>query len=930
MKRMPFERLSTELASGLRDFWRVYDAAQHELREATMLIAQDHPVFGPMLAAVSKADMDKQNEQSREQLRRAIEDGAWDEYTTSLRSQGATYAKMRIPFASWFDITRALQRVVLPRLVAAYSPEPERFVKATRAMLELIDEGMSIIAENYVTEAQNERFRALLAAVEDYAIVMLDPIGNVATWNNGARALKGWEEQEIIGKHFSVFYPEELRDSVPNDHFTDAAHNGRASDEGWRVRKDGTRFWAQVSLTAMRDATGALVGVAKVTHDLTRRRAAEEALQKSEESLRTTLDSIGDAVIATDVEGRVTRMNPVAEHLTGWSIDDARGQSFSKVFAIKSEVTGEPAASPIERVIREGVVVGLANHTALVARDGTTRPIADSAAPIRDAHGKLTGVVLVFRDQTDERAAERAIREANAFLDSIVENIPNMIFVKDAKDLRFVRFNKAGEELVGSPREDMIGKNDYDFFPKEQADFFTENDREVVRSKKLLDIVEEKIQTPKGERWLHTRKIPIVGESGDARYLLGISEDITEKRAMLTELERRVEERTKELRDSEEQLRQSQKMEAVGRLAGGVAHDFNNLLSVILSYGELMSSEIPQENALHGELTEIRKAAQRAADLTRQLLAFSRQQVLAPKIIDLNQTLGSMDKMLTRIIGEHIEVRTLPSQGLGMVKVDPGQIEQVVMNLVVNARDAMLKGGIITLETANIELDQTYADEHVGVTPGPHVMVAVTDTGVGMDKKTIARIFEPFFTTKETGKGTGLGLSTVFGIVKQSGGHIWVYSEVGVGTTFKIYFPRVSADKRTASLASIATTPRGSETILLVEDEEQVRTLAKNVLKRQGYAVVDAHDAAAALAIASKHDGRIHLLLTDVVMPKMSGRELAEKLGPTRPDMKVLFMSGYTDDTIVHHGVLGEGVAFLQKPITPDTLARKVREVLDH
>jgi PAS domain S-box-containing protein len=275
MKRMPFERLSTELASGLRDFWRVYDAAQDELREATMLIAQDHPVFGPMLAAVSKPDMEKQTEQSREQLRRAIEDGAWEEYTTSLRSQGAMYAKMRIPFASWFDITRALQRVVLPRLVAAYAPEPERLVKATRAMLEFIDEGMAIIAENYVTEAQNERFRALLAAIEDYAIVMLDPIGNVATWNNGARALKGWEEHEIIGKHFSVFYPEDSRDSLPHDLFAEAAHEGRAAHEGWRVRKDGSRFWGEVALTAMRDATGALVGVAKVTHDLTRRRAVE-------------------------------------------------------------------------------------------------------------------------------------------------------------------------------------------------------------------------------------------------------------------------------------------------------------------------------------------------------------------------------------------------------------------------------------------------------------------------------------------------------------------------------------------------------------------------------------------------------------------------------------------------------------------------------
>jgi PAS domain S-box-containing protein len=504
-----------------------------------------------------------------------------------------------------------------------------------------------------------------------------------------------------------------------------------------------------------------------------------------------------------------------------------------------------------------------------------------------------------------------------------------MIFVKDGKDLRFVRFNKAGEELLGSPREDLIGKNDYDFFPKEQADFFTQKDREVLRSKKLLDILEEKIETPRGQRWLHTRKIPIMNESGETKYLLGISEDITDKREMMVELERRVDERTKELRESEEQLRQSQKMEAIGRLAGGVAHDFNNLLSVILSYSEMMQSSIPKEDELHGEVIEIRKAAQRAADLTRQLLAFSRQQVLAPKITDLNQTLASMDKMLTRIIGEHIEVRTRQSQGLGMVKVDPGQIEQVVMNLVVNARDAMPKGGTITLETANVELDQSYADEHVGVTAGPHVMVAVTDTGTGMDKKTQERIFEPFFTTKETGKGTGLGLSTVFGIVKQSGGHIWVYSEVGVGTTFKIYFPRVNPEQRRTASGAIATTPRGSETILLVEDEDQVRTLATKVLERQGYEVFHAHDAAAAIALATKHAGRIHLLLTDVVMPKMSGRELVEKLGPTRPDMKVLFMSGYTDDTIVHHGVLGAGVAFLQKPITPDTLARKVREVLD-
>ena len=454
--------------------------------------------------------------------------------------------------------------------------------------------------------------------------------------------------------------------------------------------------------------------------------------------------------------------------------------------------------------------------------------------------------------------------------------------------------------------------------------------------KALLDIPEEPIQTKNGERWLHTKKIPITGDDGVPKYLLGISEDITERRAMVEEvrrlnddLERRVEERTRALRESEEQLRQSQKIEAIGRLAGGIAHDFNNLLSVILSYGELMSGGLPKDDPLQDELLEVRRAAQRAADLTRQLLAFSRQQVLSPKVTDLNVVLSNMDRMLSRLIGEHIEVRTRATTDLGMVMVDPSQIEQVVMNLVVNARDALPSGGILTLETANVDLDEAYAAEHADVVPGPHVMLAVTDNGTGMDKITKGRIFEPFFTTKPQGKGTGLGLSTVFGIVKQSGGHIWVYSEVGKGTSFKIYLPRVQQKVHVSSDNTRASAPRGTETVLLVEDEEQVRVLAKNVLGRFGYHVLVAENAHKALEIVNGHEGTIHLLLTDVVMPKMSGRELAEKVTPLRPKTKILFMSGYTADTVVHHGELGPGVAFLQKPITPDMLVRKVREVLD-
>jgi two-component system cell cycle sensor histidine kinase/response regulator CckA len=651
----------------------------------------------------------------------------------------------------------------------------------------------------------------------------------------------------------------------------------------------------------------------------------------------------------------VVRMNPVAERLTGWSGAEAMGRPFLEVFRIVNEQTRRPSVNPIERVLREGIVVGLANHTLLIAKDGTERPIADSAAPIRTEAGELTGVVLVFRDIAEEREAEKQLREANAFVDSILENLPDMVFVKEAGELRFKRFNRAGEELLGTPREKLIGKNDFDFFPRSQAEFFQAKDREVLQNKRVVDIPEEPIDTPRGRRWLHTKKVPLLDEEGRPRYLLGISEDITDQKLLADdlrtahdELERRVAQRTAELvkanedlqrevrerkeaesalRKSEEQLRQSQKMEATGRLAGGIAHDFNNLLSVILSYSAMLLSDLPEGSPVREDVDEIRRAGERAAKLTRQLLAFSRQQVLAPTIVDLNEIIVGMDKMLGRIIGEDVELRVVAAARLGKTKVDPGQIEQVIMNLVVNAREAMPGGGTLTIETADVDLDGSYAAQHAGVTPGSHVMLAVTDTGKGMDAATQARIFEPFFTTKET--GTGLGLSTTFGIVKQSGGHIWVYSEPGRGSTFKVYLPRASGEAVAAKAQGPAPLPRGSETILLVEDEEQVRTIARSILSRNGYQVLEAKGPADAVSLCERFAGTIHLLLTDLVMPRMSGRELAEKLSPQRRGMRVLFMSGYTHDTVVHHGVLQASIAFLQKPLTPEVLVRKVREVLD-
>ncbi len=516
--------------------------------------------------------------------------------------------------------------------------------------------------------------------------------------------------------------------------------------------------------------------------------------------------------------------------------------------------------------------------------------------------------------------AEAEARESDARTRRIINTALDAVIVMDAHG-RITEWNPQAEATFGWTRDEAMGRSLADTIIPPQY-----REAHVQGLNRFLTTGEGPVLNRRIEiTALHRdgREFPVEltispVQAGSALTFSAFVRDITERK--------RSEE---ELRKTEEQLRQSQKMEAVGQLAGGIAHDFNNLLTVILGYIELLLRDLQPEQRGWKNAEQIRKAAARAAVLTQQLLAFSRRQVLAPKVLDLNAVATNLEPMLRRLIGEDIELGIAPHPALGQVLADPGQIDQIILNLVINARDAMPQGGRLTIETTNVELDKSYARQHVEIQTGPYVMLAVSDTGCGMDADSQSRIFEPFFTTKEQGKGTGLGLSTVYGIVKQSGGDLWVYSEVGRGTTFKIYLPRIEEAPEGVEPGSAPSQSfAGQETIMLVEDEDAVRELVMDVLEANGYTVLVARHSEEAFKLNGRYKGLIHLLLTDVVMPKMSGRELAERLRSSRPRMKVLYMSGYTDDAVVRHGVLAEGTAFLQKPFTPNALLQKVHEIL--
>jgi PAS domain S-box-containing protein len=524
------------------------------------------------------------------------------------------------------------------------------------------------------------------------------------------------------------------------------------------------------------------------------------------------------------------------------------------------------------------------------------------------------GTVCVARDIAERLAAERARTQTEAKYRALIEQVAAVSYIAEVGLHGVWRYvSPQVETIFGYTAEEWLQHS------AQWIRFVPEEDHPIIKAAEDACVSARRFQaeyriTRKDGQIIWVSDTAVVVPGSDEHPLMeGIIVDITERKAL------------------ENQLQQARRMEAVGRLAGGIAHDFNNLLTIIKGYVEMATNRNVRQPELRGDLQHIGDASERASTLVRQLLAFSRKQVLKPKVLDLNSIVLNLDKLLRRLLAEVIDMKTMVGKDVGAVKADPSQIEQVIMNLVVNARDAMPNGGRLLIETSNVELDATYAQDHATVRPGRYVMLAVTDTGIGMDADTVAHIFEPFYTTKGNGSGTGLGLSTVYGIVKQSGGYIWVYSEPGKGTTFKVYLPRVDDRVEVSSTmeAPSAAARNGKETILLVEDEPGVRELTNMVLSGRGYSVLEALNPQDAERLAANHGSEIHLLLTDVVMPGISGRELAKKLTARHPNLRVLYMSGYTYNVIAEDGTLEEGLSFLQKPFTPQILAQKVRETLD-
>ena len=803
---------------------------------------------------------------------------------------------------------------------------------------------------------RSQRTLDTLLGQADSTVLIFDASGNTAYVNPAHERILGYspedyQEDPELGDR--IVLPE---DREKRAEYFDKISRLEAPPDPVTIRyrnRSGDLVYLEYRASTILSRIGETIGVLVVGRDITTEREAEEALRRSryELSIHNRLAEIFLTVPDEEVYGEALQLileatesaygifgyveedgSLVSPSLSRKVWDQCQIPAKSVVFPReqwagiwgnalldkKTYYSNEPFSVPeghipIERavavpLVHQGEAIGLL----MVGNKATDYEEKDIA--LLESVASYKAPILRARLERDRRDSERkraeeALRESEKRYRTLFEGAAEGILVADVETRRFKYANTAICKMLGYTKEELESMSVEDIHPAEVLEHVISEFGAQARGEKNLNpdvpVVRKDGTTLRAD--IKTALVEIDGRKCN----VGFFTDISERKHL------------------EDQLRQAQRLESIGRLAGGVAHDFNNLLTAINGYSDLLLDRLEEGSPLREDLQVIRDAGERAAALTHQLLAFSRKQVLEPKVLDLNSVVARVERMLRRVIGEDVDLVTVPAPELGSVEVDPTQIEQIILNLAVNARDAMPGGGKLTIETANVELDEEYAKQHVGVTPGAYVMLAVSDTGVGMDAETQRRIFDPFFTTKKKGEGTGLGLSTVYGIVKQSGGNIWVYSELGQGTTFKVYLPRVDrpADSVSVQRAS-ADSMHGSESILIVEDEASVRKLAREILEQHGYKVLDAYSGREALSLAGRHRHPIHLMVTDVVLPDMHGPELVKRLSSLRPDMRVLYCSGYTDNAIVHHGVLDSETAFLQKPFTPQSLLRKVREVL--
>jgi len=753
---------------------------------------------------------------------------------------------------------------------------------------------------------QRERyFRALIENSLDI-ITIFSPDGTILYESPSIERILGYKPEELIGKNvFDLVHPDDLPRAV--DVISRGIKVAGAVDAlEFRFRhKDGSwRYFNGVGKNLIDDPD--IKGIIVSSRDITEHKRAEEALEASEQRYRTLIETSPECIFLSDMNGIIVMANQQAVRLHGYNTkDEMVGKS------VLDFVTPEEHELAVEK-LRELAVTGSfrSKEFTIVREDGTTFSGEVSASCIFDQNGKPVGIIGVEKDISERKRAEEVLKASENKYKTLVENIPQKVFLKDKNSL-YISCNKNyANDLKISPDE-ITGKTDFDFYPRELAEKYRADDKRIMESWNTEEL--EEMYVHDGQKFVvHTVKTPVRDKENNVIGVLGIFWDITERKHL------------------EEMLLQSQKMETVGKLAGGIAHDLNNILTVITSYAGFVKDALQPNDPIREDIGEILNASTRATLLIRQLLAFSRRQVIKPQVVNLNDLIINMDKMLRRLIGEDIHLVTLPSPDLGFVKADTGQIEQVIANLAVNARDAMPHGGTLTIETANVLLDEGYVSRHPGAAPGMHVMLAISDSGMGMSDDVKKHLFEPFFTTKEVGKGSGLGLATVYGIIKQHKGTIWVYSEQDKGTTFKIYLPMTEeAAEAEPKDSQFSHLPRGNETLLVAEDEMSVRSAAVRILRGLGYTILEAGDGEEALRLVQNNPSKIHLLLTDVVMPMTNGKELADRLRAMRPGLKILFMSGYTDNTIMGNGAITEGTDFIQKPFSEVSLAQKIRELLD-